>query len=135
MYSSLNTMCSRQSLLRALHEMLSAWRLSRAEWLLAVAEKTRARILGRLYILASRVTLKSVTETPHPQDTKLMLRVSSLEHGCQIADLELAIAHGAKEVGEEVLRPGGDVVPRPGGAPTGNDVAPLPSLISQMSIH
>ena len=98
--SSLNSMRSRQSLLRALHEMLSAWRLSKAEWLLAVAEKTRARILGRLDILASRVTLKSVTETPHPQDTKLMLRVSSLEHVCQIADLELAMAHGAKEVGE-----------------------------------
>ena len=118
---SLSMVRSRQSLMRALHEMLSAWRLAKAAWLAAVAEKTRARILGRLDILASRVTLKPLTDTPHPQNTKMTLRLSSLEDVRLVADFELAAALGAAKVG--------DVVPWPGDAPGGSDGVPSPALI------
>ena len=118
---SLSMVRSRQSLMRALHEMLSAWRLAKAAWLAAVAEKTRARILGRLDILASRVTLKTLTDTPHPQNTKMTLRLSSLEDVRLVADFELAAALGAAKVG--------DVVPWPGDAPGGSDGVPSPALI------
>ena len=95
----LGGMRSKPLVLRSLHDTLAAWRISRAPWLASLPDKVGARVRAKLDIVASRVSLRPSTQTPHPQNIKVLLTASSLGHATMIADVELAVACGARNTG------------------------------------
>ena len=68
---------------------LISWRTKAAAQIDEISEKVRARVLGRLDVLSSRVTLNDKIRILSPQDNKQELELTTLQHVQQVVEYDL----------------------------------------------